>query len=128
MKVPKKVPIIIIIVLYLALVAIATVFAANEEPEAEHTPTPTATATETMTPTPTAHVSNCEKDKSNIQTALNAYHEANGDWPTANGQPGDIVWDKLVPEYMSEMPVIDDQCDWQVSGNPEGNVCVSHTC
>ena len=24
--------------------------------------------------------------------------------------------------------VIDGDCDWQVSGNPEGNVCVAHTC
>jgi len=115
-----KVPIIIIIVLYLALVAVVIVFATKEEPKAEFTPTPT--------PTATAPVSNCEKDKSDIQAALNAYHEDNADWPTANGQAGDIVWDKLVPEYMSTMPVIDGDCDWQVSSNPEGNVCVAHTC
>ena len=120
MKIPKKVPLIIIIVLYLALVAVATVFAAKEEPEAESTPTPTATATVQKT--------QCETDRDTIQEALNTYHEDNGDWPTASGQPGDITWDKLVPEYMSAMPVIDSSCDWQVSANPEGNVCVAHTC
>jgi hypothetical protein len=106
-----------IVIIYLAIVAVATVYAAKEKPEAEHTPTPTAT-----------YASNCEKDKHEIQTALNAYYDDNSNWPTADGQPGDMVWDELVPKYMSEMPVIDDQCDWQVSGNPEGNVCVAHTC
>jgi len=117
-----------IIVIYLAIVAVATVYAAKEEPEPEHTPTPTATVTETVTPAPTAPVSSCEKDKNDIQAALNAYHAANGDWPTANGQPGDIVWDKLVPQYMSAMPLIDSSCNWQVNSNPEGSVCVAHTC
>ena len=117
-----------IVAIYLAILVVAVVFVIKDESEAEPSPTPTATATETAAPTPTAYISNCEEDKSNIQAALNAYHEANGEWPTANGQPADIVWDELVPEYMSEMPVIDSSCDWQVSSNPEGNVCVSHTC
>jgi len=109
-----------IVIIYLAITLVAAIFVIKEEPEAETEPTPTAKATVQKTP--------CETDRDTIQEALNAYNEANDDWPTANGQPGDIVWDKLVPEYMIEMPVIDDQCDWQVSGNPEGNVCVAHTC
>jgi len=116
----KRYIIFTIIAIYLMIVVVATVFAIKEEPEAETEPTPTATATVQKTP--------CETDRDTIQEALNAYNEANDDWPTANGQPGDIAWDKLVPEYMSTMPVIDGDCDWQVSGNPEGNVCVSHTC
>jgi hypothetical protein len=100
-----------IVIIYLAILAVAAIFAINEEPEAETTP-----------------VSNCEKDKSDIQAALDAYYDDNIDWPTANGQSGDIVWDELVPEYMNEMPLIDDQCDWQVSSYLEGQVCVAHTC
>jgi hypothetical protein len=111
-----------IIAIYLIIVVVATIFVIKQEPETENPSTPTATATPTVQKTP------CETDRDAIQEALNAYNEANDDWPTANGQPGDIVWDKLVPEYMSTMPVIDSDCDWQVSGNPEGNVCVAHTC
>ena len=107
-----------IIIIYLAIVAVVIVFAAKEAPKAETTPTPTATATVEKT--------QCETDRDTIQEALNAYHEENGNWPTANGQPGDIVWDKLAPEYMSTG--IDDQCDWHVSSNPVGTVCVAHTC
>ena len=112
--------ILAIVAIYLAIVVVATVFAIKEEPEAEVTPTPTATATVQKT--------QCETDRDTIQEALNAYNEANDDWPTANGQPGDIVWDKLVPQYLSAMPSIDSSCDWQVSGNPAGTVCVAHTC
>jgi hypothetical protein len=99
-----------IVIIYLAITLVAAIFVIKEEPA------------------PTVQKTPCETDRDSIQKSLNAYNEANDDWPTANGQPGDIVWDKLVPEYMSEMPVIDDQCDWQVSGNPEGTVCVAHTC
>jgi hypothetical protein len=99
-----------IVIIYLAIVLVAAIFVISEKSESETPPT------------------QCETDRDTIQEALNAYNEANGDWPTASGQSGDIVWDKLVPEYMSEMPIIDGDCDWQVSGNPEGNVCVAHTC
>ena len=114
--------IITIIILYLALMAVATVFALGEESEPEHTATPTATAT------PTTPVSNCEQDKSDIQAALDAYYDDNTSWPTFDGQSGDIIWDELVPEYMSNMPLIDNSCDWQVSSYLEGQVCVAHTC
>jgi len=109
-----------IIILYLALVAVATVYAAQEEPEPEHTATPT--------PTATGPVSNCEQDKMDIQAALDAYYDDHTGWPTANGQSGDIIWEELVPEYMSNMPIIDSSCDWQVSAVLEGQVCVAHTC
>jgi hypothetical protein len=112
--------IVTIIILYLALIAVATVYAAKEEPETEHTPTPT--------PTATGPVSNCEQDKIDIQAALDAYYDDNTSWPTADGQSGDIIWDELVPEYMSNLPLIDNSCDWQVSSNLEGQVCVAHTC
>jgi hypothetical protein len=128
MKVPKKVPIIIIIVLYLALVAIATVFAANEEPEAEHTPTPTATATETVSPSPTAQKTQCEIDIENIQVALDAYLDAHGNWPTSNGSPGKIEWDKLVPEFLNATPSTANSCKWQVNSDPEGQICKPPSC
>jgi len=103
--------IIAIAILYLALIALAAVFALEKESESENTP-----------------VSNCEKDKSNIQAALDAYYDDNTSWPTANGSSGDIIWEELVPEYMAEMPLIDSSCDWQVSPTLEGQVCVAHTC
>jgi hypothetical protein len=124
----KRYIIFAIIAIYLVIVLVATVFALKEEPEPEHTPTPTATATETVTPpaTATAEKTQCENDRDTIQEALIAYHEDNGDWPTADGKPGDIVWDKLAPEYMPAG--VDDQCDWRVSSSPQGQVCVAHTC
>jgi hypothetical protein len=101
-----------IVIIYLAITLIAAIFVITEDTET----------------TPTEPVSNCEKDKSDIQTALDAYYDDNTGWPTANSLSGDIIWDELVPEYMSEMPLIDSQCDWQVSSYLEGQVCVSHTC
>jgi hypothetical protein len=126
MKVPKKVPIIIIIILYLALVAIATVFAAKEEPEAEHTPTPTAT--ETALPSPTAEKTQCEIDMEAIQVALDAYFDAHGNWPTSNGLPGKIEWTKLVPDFLNATPSTANSCKWEVSSNPEGQICKPSGC
>ncbi|MFA5375089.1 MAG: hypothetical protein WC455_04955 [Dehalococcoidia bacterium] len=100
------------IAIYLIIVVIAAIFVITEETETETTPT----------------VSNCEQDENDIQTALDAYYDDHTGWPTANGQSGDIIWDELVPEYMAEMPLIDSQCDWQVSSYLEGQVCVAHTC
>ena len=60
--------------------------------------------------------------------ALFAYHDANGIWPTANGQPGDINWDKLVSAFLNEVPSTDNKCDWQVDSNPEGGVCLWKQC
>lgn len=143
----------IVIIIYLAAMGIMLAFFAPGKSSSAKTPTPTATITETVTPTQTptptpaptstpipaataspsptpttVYASNCLHDKNEIQIALDAYYEDNASWPTANGLSGDIVWDELVPDYMSEMPLIDSTCDWQVSGNPEGSVCVAHTC
>ncbi|MFA5367486.1 MAG: hypothetical protein WC333_06375 [Dehalococcoidia bacterium] len=96
-------------------------------PTPTSTPTPTATASPSPTPT-MVYASNCAHDKNEIQIALDAYYADNTAWPTADGLPGDIVWSELVPQYMSEMPLIDSTCDWRVSGNPEGSVCVAHPC
>lgn len=74
------------------------------------------------------YASNCEHDKNEIQIALDAYYADNAAWPTADGLPGDIVWDELVPQYMSEMPLIDGSCDWRVGADPEGEVCIGHWC
>lgn len=96
-------------------------------PTPTSTPTPIATASPSPTPT-MAYASNCEHDKNEIQIALDAYYEDNSSWPTADGLPGDIVWDELVPQYMSEMPLIDGSCDWRVGADPEGEVCIGHWC
>jgi len=107
-----------IVIIYLAITLIAAIFVIKEEPEAETTPTPTSTAP----------ASNCEQDEMDIQAALDGYYDDNTSWPTANGQSGDIIWDELIPEYMSAMPIIDSTCDWHVSSYLEGQVCVAHTC
>ena len=77
-------------------------------------------ATPTATPTPTQ----CEADRDAIQTALYAYHDEKGEWPTETGGPGDIEWEKLVPSFLASIPTTDDNCDWSVSSDPEGDVCV----
>ena len=93
------------------------------------TPAPTVTATPTavptLIPTATAYKSQCEIDRDAIQSALDAYHDTYSGWPTVDGLPGDIVWDKLVPEFMGEVAHI---CDWRVNSDPEGEVCLPRTC
>jgi len=58
-----------------------------------------------------------------IQDALNAYNTQYQEWPTADGQPGDIEWTKLVPDFMAGVPYNDSLCDWSVNSDPEGEVC-----
>lgn len=70
----------------------------------------------------------CVQAKDAIQAAIDAYNDANGEWPTANGQSGDIEWTELVPDFMAAAPANDSKCDWQVNSDPEGEVCVQHTC
>ncbi|MEA1958236.1 MAG: hypothetical protein U9N44_00980 [Chloroflexota bacterium] len=113
-----KVPILMIII-YVAILVVVAVFAIQGDLETEHTPTPTVTAT------PTAYKSQCEIDRDAIQVAFDAYHDAYGNWPTSDGQPGDIEWDKLVPEFMDAAV---SKCDWHVNSNPEGEVCLPKTC
>ncbi|MCK4722656.1 MAG: hypothetical protein KAT75_05100 [Dehalococcoidia bacterium] len=85
-------------------------------------------AAATPTPTPEALLTKCEKDRGAIQAAIYAYNAEHGEWPTADGQPGDIWWDKLVREYLDDMPPTNSKCDWQVNSDPEGEVCVPNTC
>jgi hypothetical protein len=85
-------------------------------------PSPTSGPTATLVP------EGCEPDRDAIQAALNAYHTRNDKWPTADGQTGDIDWDKLVPSFLPYIPHTDSNCDWQVNSNPEGTVCLAHPC
>jgi len=87
------------------------------------TPTPTSTPT----PLPTV-IMTCEEARDAIQDALDAYHAEYGEWPTADGQPGDIEWTKIVPDFMAAVPVNDSKCDWQVNSDPEGEVCLLNQC
>jgi hypothetical protein len=90
----------------------------GSEPETTPTPTPP------ITPVPTR----CEADRDAVQVALDAYHDDTGEWPTADGQPGDIEWDELVPGFLDGVPSTDSKCDWQVNSDPEGDVCLWKRC
>ena len=96
------------------------------EPEA--TPTPMPTLTPTQEPTPGRTPTQCETDRDAVQAALDAYHDDTGEWPTADGQPGDIDWDELVPGFLDEVPSTNSKCDWQVNSDPEGKVCLWERC
>ncbi len=85
------------------------------------------TPTPTPTPLPTV-VMTCVPARDAIQEALNDYNDEHGDWPTADGQPGDIEWTKLVPAFMAGIPSNDSKCEWQVNSDPEGVVCLLNTC
>jgi hypothetical protein len=90
--------------------------------ESSNEPFPTSQPTATLGP------EGCEPDRDAIQAALNAYHTRNGNWPTADGQPADIDWDKLVPAFLPYIPHTDSNCDWQVDSNPIGTICLAHPC
>ena len=79
----------------------------------EPTPTPTPTPTSTQEPTPGRTPTKCEADRDAIQVALDAYHEEEGEWPTADSGPGDIEWNKLVPVFLDAVPSTDRKCDWR---------------
>ena len=96
-------------------------------------PQPTGTSLPTGTPNwsgpwpgPTATLGpeGCVPDRDAIQDAIYAYNWSHGKWPTADGEPGDIAWAKLVKEYLPYMPHTNDECNWQVNSHPEGQVCV----
>jgi hypothetical protein len=107
---------------------------AGATPSPTPTPSPTSSAsptlTSTMTPTTTLGPEGCEPDRDAIQAAINAYHAENGDWPTTTtfGDPGNIKWSKLVPDYLPYIPHTDARCDWQVNTDPEGEVCLWEKC
>lgn len=70
----------------------------------------------------------CGTDREQIQAALDSYYAANGKWPTADGEPGLIVWDDvLVPQYLDQTPSTF-KCKWQVNTEPMGTVCRSVHC
>lgn len=89
--------------------------------------TPTAQPTPLPTPLPTAGMS-CEQARDFIQESLISYHDKFGEWPAIDGLPGDIEWIKLVPEFIIGLPTNDTKCDWQVNSDPEGDVCLQHSC
>lgn len=70
----------------------------------------------------------CAEAETAINDALDAYHAQHGAWPTADGGPGDIEWEKLVPAFMEALPSNDGKCNWQVNSEPEGEACVPHGC
>ena len=111
---------IYIVIVLVALAIYAYAFSEWVAITAAVLPTPTPTAT----PAPTM----CEIDRDATQAALDAYHTEKGDWPTADGGPGDIEWNKLVPNFMEEIPPTDGRCDWQVNSQPEGEVCLWALC
>ncbi len=90
-------------------------------------PTPTPTPATTLTPLPIVSMS-CEEARDTIQDALESYNTEYGNWPTMDGEPGDIQWTKLVPDFMTAVPANDSKCHWQVNGHPEGEVCVPKRC
>ena len=73
-------------------------------------------------------IMSCEQARDAIQGALTQYHDEHGTWPTADGKPGDIVWAKLVPDFMAGIPSNDSDCDWWVNSDPEGEVCLQKIC
>lgn len=92
---------------------------------AEPTATPIVTAT--PTPLPTV-VMSCDQARDAIQEALIDYHNERGEWPTANGEPGDIEWINLVPDFMTGIPSNDSKCEWWVNSDPKGDVCLQNIC
>jgi len=96
-------------------------FVSHDGPAAE--PTPTATPT----PLPTVTMS-CVQARDTIQQAINDYNAEHQLWPTADGQPGDIEWTKLVPDFMAAIPRNDSKCEWWVNSDPEGAVCLQNIC
>jgi hypothetical protein len=70
----------------------------------------------------------CVEARDAIQDSISAYNTIYGEWPTVDGQPGDIEWTKLVPEFMTGIPDKDNVCEWWVNSDPDGEVCVRHPC
>ena len=97
-------------------------------PTLSPTISPTVSPTSSSTPTATLGPEGCEPDRDAIQAAINTYHAENGDWPTVDGDPGDIKWSELVPDLLPYIPHTDSDCDWQVNSNPEGEVCLWEMC
>jgi len=108
---------IVPVALVIALIAVAVVITIGVRGGSEPGPTPTPTPTPSPTPIVTM---SCEIARDSIQPALDAYQAEYGEWPTTDGQPGDIDWDKLVPAFMDITPSNDTRCDWRVNSDPRG--------
>ena len=80
------------------------------------------------TAVPTLGPAGCAPDRDATGAAIDAYHAKYGDWPTADGEPGDMDWDKLVPEFLTYIPQTDSKCRWGVESDPEGQVCLQNRC
>ncbi|NQT71990.1 MAG: hypothetical protein HQ553_04370 [Chloroflexi bacterium] len=81
------------------------------------------------TPQPKPDIPNlCEQDRDAIQDVLDSFYAMNGKWPTSTGQPGDIQWDMLIPEWLDSVPPTDDKCEWQINSDPQGQVCLLTPC
>ncbi len=94
-------------------------------------PFPTGTSLPVVTPNwswpgPTATLGpeGCVYDRDAIQDAIYSYNASHGEWPTADGRPGAIIWSKLVNDYLPYHPYTRVHCYWQVNSYPEGEVCV----
>ena len=81
-----------------------------------------------FTPPPGPTLTRCEIDRNAIQAALDSYFAQYRKWPTADGTPGDIDWDKLVPAFLAVIPPSDSKCNWQVNSAPKGDVCLWQRC
>jgi hypothetical protein len=77
---------------------------------------------------PTLGPAGCDPDRDATGAAIAAYHARYGGWPTADGEPGDMDWDKLVPEFLPYTPKTDSKCQWGVNGDPAGEVCLQNRC
>jgi hypothetical protein len=89
------------------------------------TPSPIASTTPTLLP---IVVMSCTDAEYDIQDAISDYYNDYDEWPTSNGEPGDIEWTKLVPDFMAAVPSNDSKCDWWVNSDPEGEVCLLNQC
>ncbi len=91
-------------------------------------PSPTPNATLNPSPSPAStEPPECEEDRQAIKAALDSYYAANGEWPTVDGQPGLIVWNKIIPAFLEKAPSTS-SCKWQVNSDPLGEVCRSTHC
>lgn len=88
---------------------------------------PTPTPVPTPTPPPTIPMS-CMEARNAIQNALSVFNTQYQEWPTADGEPGDIEWTRLIPNFIVGVPSNDSLCDWWVNSDPEGTVCLQNMC
>ena len=118
----------IAVVLLLVILVVSGLACCGGE-EAVLTPTPNAIPIHTPTPAPVPTVvMSCDQARDAIQIALDAYNAVHGDWPTIDGQPGDIEWTKLVSDFIDGIPSNDNKCEWWVNSDPEGDVCLQNVC